>query len=210
MIKLPATPDGYPDWNYMEQYMRSVMENCEKKYQTLVRISQEKHQVDTTAWGEFRVDSFFEVIPVKHKLSRVDLDDTGCPVYSSDTKNNGVFGFYPNKPEFTISDDNPVMVVFGDHTKSMNIVKESFCVMDNVKVLKPIVNNEMALLFLTTIWRNMIPDLGYARHWNVAKDILIKLPITSSGEPDWNYMEQYMKRIMQRQQNVVDALSRIA
>lgn len=25
-IKLPATPDGQPDWNYMESYMRSIME----------------------------------------------------------------------------------------------------------------------------------------------------------------------------------------
>lgn len=167
-------------------------------------------KMDTSTWKEFRVDSLFEVIPVKHRLGRVDLDDIGCPVYSSDTRNNGVLGFYSDVPEFKIDDNNPMMIVFGDHTKSMNIVTESFCVMDNVKVLNPIVKNEMALLFLTTVWRSMIPDLGYARHWNVAKNILIKLPATSSGDPDWNYMEQYMRSVMENCEKKYQTLVRIS
>ena len=32
-------------------------------------------------------------------------------------------------------------------------------------------------------------------------DTMIWLPITSSGEPDWNYMESYMKSIMKETEN---------
>lgn len=154
----------------------------------------------------------FAEMAVRHKLSKADLDDAGHPVYSSDTQNNGILGYYDGEPEFFITDENPFMVVFGDHTKSMNIVQEDFSVMDNVKVLRPSLSGMQSievLLFVTTIWRSLIPDLGYARHWSVAKQCSLMLPVAASGEPDWAYMEDYMQGVMDRQAYVIDCLKKI-
>lgn len=163
-----------------------------------------------SSWYDFVVDDLFELLPVKHKLSKVDLSDTGHSVYSSETSNNGVLGFYDGSPEFVVDMLRPVYVVFGDHTCSMNIVTDSFSVMDNVKVLLPRRGNVLSMLFVTTVWKKVIPYLGYARHWSVAKDCVVKLPVTPDVEPDWDYMEQYMKSVMDRQAHVIDSLTRIS
>lgn len=39
-----------------------------------------------------------------------------------------------------------------------------------------------------------------------AMDITFKLPITSTGEPDWQYMEDYMRRIMDKSEQIISDL----
>jgi hypothetical protein len=63
------------------------------------------------------------------------VDDGEIPVYSSDTSNNGIIGYTNREAEFIVSHENPIYLVFGDHTRSLNIVFHSFNVTDNVKVL---------------------------------------------------------------------------
>ena len=42
----------------------------------------------------------------------------------------------------------------------------------------------------------------------VLKAESIKLPVTPSGEPDWQYMEEYMKSVMDEQEKVVKRLGK--
>ena len=54
----------------------------------------------------------------------------------------------------------------------------------------------------------MLPKYDY-KHVVTADRLLneiIKLPVTVSGEPDWAYMEQYMRDVMDRQAYVVQCL----
>ena len=37
----------------------------------------------------------------------------------------------------------------------------------------------------------------------VLKREMIKLPITSDGVPDWNYMEQYMERLQKKAEKLI-------
>ena len=83
--------------------------------------------------------------------------------------------------------------------------------MDNVKVLKPKINiNILITKYITTVWKSSIPNLGYARHWSVAEKIDILLPTTSKGKPDWEYMESYMKNIMQESEIKIKNLEKIS
>lgn len=50
-------------------------------------------------------------------------------------------------------------------------------------------------MFIITIWQKGIPNLGYARHWSIAKNIQIKLPITQNGEIDFNFMESFVAEL---------------
>ena len=78
--------------------------------------------------------------------------------------------------------------------------------MDNVKVLTAEIHNYNVLLFIITSWLRNIPDLGYARHWSIAETSKIHLPITTNGEPDWQYMEDYMKRQLDEAELAVSQL----
>ncbi|MFW9606724.1 MAG: restriction endonuclease subunit S, partial [Pseudomonas sp.] len=131
-------------------------------------------------WGEYKYDELFTICTVKNKLTKNDLEAKGkIPVYSSESSNNGVVGFTNKKADFVVCENNPIYVVFGDHTISLNIATNSFCVMDNVKVLT--LNSKLtinALLYIMASWKKCIPNKGYARHWSLAQKALFNLPKT--------------------------------
>ena len=172
-------------------------------YGSLSQVSKRKCEI-------FRVMDLFKLLKVTNKLSKENLSaNYTYPAYSSDTTNNGIIG-YTNNPEFVCDDKVPVYIVFGDHTRTFNIARESFSVLDNVKVLIPCCNNDNVLLYLTSVWQKQIPNLGYSRHWKVAQNCLFPLPIQTSAAnnpiidpeckyhpegyiPDWDFMEQYIK-----------------
>ena len=191
---LPATPDGQPDWDYMESYMKAVMEESEKSFENLKEVDGIKHLIDVSGWGEFDVNNFFTVLSGRNKLSNVDIDGGDTPVYSSNSFNGGIFGYTTKEPDYVVDETNPFYVTFGDHTKAVNIADKSFCVMDNVKILTTEIRNYDVLYFIIISWLRNVPDLGYARHWSIAEASKIHLPIDANGKPDWQYMEDYMRR----------------
>ena len=135
----------------------------------------------------------FSVEKQSIKLSERDLSGTGqIPVFSSQTSNNGVMGFTNKVADFFVK-DTPALI-FGDHTKSMDISNHSFCAADNVKVLRPHNIPFDALFYVSCAWKKRIPDMGYARHWRKAKKVGIELPVTDSGEPDYAYMAEYVQQ----------------
>lgn len=208
IIKLPVTSSGDPDWNYMEQYMHSVMENCEKKYQTLVRISQEKHRVDTTAWGEFRVGDLFICDTTLSIPSKNDLNDGNLPYITRSAVNNGFSGTCGNADHLNkgqcITIGAEGFVAFWQH--------DDFVAGNKVYTIRHKKMNEMSGLFICAALNTLSSRYSFAeaRILDKIKDEVILLPIVYEDVPDWDYMEQYMKRIMQRQSGVVDALKKIA
>ena len=148
----------------------------------------------------------FELQKVTNMLSKEELsDDFEFPAYSSDSSNNGIIGF-TNNPEFICDDITPVYITFGDHTRTVNIAKKSFSVLDNVKVLKPFTSNEKYLLFIISSWKKQIPNLGYARHWKVARNCKIQLPLKEKSlafsnpcdnikNIDFDFMESFIREL---------------
>nr|WP_318025184.1 restriction endonuclease subunit S [Ureaplasma parvum] len=146
-------------------------------------------------WAEYKVLNLFDNKKVSKKLNKEKCDIEGkYPVFSSETSNNGIIG-YTNEPEFICNEETPIYVNFGDHTRSFNLTKESFSVLDNVKVLKPKQkHNYKTLLFITTLWKKDIPNLGYSRHWKIAKDSIIKLPM-KNNQIDFEFIENFIAEL---------------
>ena len=139
----------------------------------------------------------FKPQKIKNKLSKDDLSNSyKYPAYSADSTNNGVVG-YTDHPEFICSEATPVFVIFGDHTRTINIARKSFSVLDNVKVLLPLPgvrNSNNVLFFIISVWKKQIPDLGYARHWKVAEKCVLPLP-TKNGKIDFDFMESFIAEL---------------
>lgn len=130
-------------------------------------------------------------------LSKEDLSNRyEYPAYSAESTNNGIIG-YTKHPEFICDKEHPIYITFGDHTRTFNIAKKSFSVLDNVKVLLPIINNYRSLLWIITAWQKEIPNLGYARHWKIAKNCIIQLP-TKCGQIDFEFMESFVAELETR------------
>ena len=50
-------------------------------------------------------------------------------------------------------------------------------------------------------------DYGNKFRRDIAVELMVKLPITSTGEPDWQYMEDYMKALMDKSEHIIHNLA---
>ncbi len=161
-------------------------------------------QLNAIKWGEFSYETIYELQKTTKLLSKKDCVENGkIPLFTSDSKNNGIVGYVNCKPSYKLK-NNQCMVVFGDHTRTFNIAKNDFCIADNVKVLKPIKDFSIRiLLFINTMWGKKIIDKGYARHWSLAKTAKIQLPLKPTANAqtidgiDFNFMEKFIAELEQ-------------
>ena len=149
----------------------------------------------------------------------MQLDENGkYDVYSAISTNNGIMGKTLLEPEYIIDEFTPYYICFGDHTRKFSVAKSSFSVMDNVKVLKTIETTELkSILFIITTWQKGIKDLGYSRHWKLAKNTKILLPIDSNGNIDYEYMnilisaiqKEVIKGVVDYADKNIDAMKKV-
>lgn len=153
-------------------------------------------KLSAVEWGEYSYHSLFESVAVKRKLDKSMFNICSeTPVFSAESANNGIAGYTKLNADFVVDDKHPIYVVFGDHTRSFNFATRSFCVTDNVKVLRPIITYSMkSLMFITSAWRRCIPDKGYARHWSLAEKAVFQLP-TRNGKIDFDFMENFIAEL---------------
>ncbi|MDG4922777.1 restriction endonuclease subunit S [Glaesserella parasuis] len=160
-------------------------------------LTQELQQVK---WAEYSCSELFQVVSGSKIKNKSELPEIGnYPVYSSD--NNGVVG-YTDMPTYICDESRKFYVVFGDHTRTFNIATKSFSILDNVKVLKPLQRVSLRqLLFIISSWKKEIPDLGYARHWKIAKEVKLSLPIKPNANSDklaqidFDFMENFISQL---------------
>ena len=76
--------------------------------------------------------------------------------------------------------------------------------MDNVKVLslKEIIAVKV-LLFIVSSWKRCIPDLGYSRHWSLAKNALFSLPMLKN-KIDFDFIETFITKLEQERISQLD------
>lgn len=205
-IFLPVDEAGNIDWAYMQERIAELEQERIAELDVYLKISgledyeltDEDRKIlenhNPYGFGEFRITDLFSLQPASEKVSKLEFAPNGkIPAYSSDTRNNGCLGFVNQKPTFYVTEKIPTYLIFGDHTKTTNIVHQDFCVLDNVKVLIPKEKiSDEALLYITTAWKKAIPNLGYARHWSIANKVKFKLPIINNGI-DIIYMERYIR-----------------
>jgi hypothetical protein len=75
---------------------------------------------------------------------------------------------------------------------------EPFFALDDVNVLYPKFElNPAIALFLCAIIRREKFRYNYGRKWHLERmnETAVRLPATSAKEPDWNFMEKYIKSL---------------
>ena len=209
-IRLPTDSNGQPDWDYMESYMKAVMEKCEKTLENLKRTDDAKHLIDVRKWGEFRVGDLFDISrPIarstqKYEKGNIAFVASGC-------FNNGVVDYLKPKDEKDYDEGNCLTISPVDGYTFYQ--KDRFLgrggAGSSIIILRNDMLNELRGQYLSTVIRFAGKAWNYANMSNKAKlaDTIINLPITSTGEPDWQYMESYMKSVMNNSEQTISNLS---
>lgn len=107
IVRLPATPDGAPDWAYMESYMADLEAKVAESL-TLLQAAKdvEKKKVDTREWGSFALGTLFNIVKGK-RLTKAEMKSGKIPFIGSSALNNGCTAMIGNDknqhPENTIT-----------------------------------------------------------------------------------------------------------
>ena len=215
IIKLPATSDGQPDWDYMESYMKAVMEESEKSLENLRKADDTKHLIDVSRWKRFHLyDDCMFGIDMGTKMDKAKMKELHPSVnfVGRANANNGITTCVDK-----IDDIEPypssymTLSLGGEYLGSCFIQPKSFYTSQNVIVLIPNDNmTDNVKRFIATMifkesrskYKAFVDELN--RH--IKTDFSILLPITSTGEPDWQYMEDYMKVVMDKSEQIISDL----
>lgn len=188
-ILLPSNEKGLPDFEFMENYIKKIY------IPITTQISKKDLFFDTSQWGKFKLTELFYIKGTKTtKLE--DLEEYGkgnYPYITTQSANNSVASFYNY-----YSENGNVLIIDSAVAGFCSYQDKDFSASDHVEKLIPKFNlNKYTGLFLTTIINQENCRYNYGRKFNQEKikNTTIKLPQTSSGEPDWEYMENYIKAL---------------
>lgn len=210
VISLPATSDGQPNWQYMEDYMKAVMEESEKSLENLMKADDTKHLIDVSGWGKFSCKELFECKNTGNILARDVINGSGdTPYVTASGYNNGVVA-YIDASNYEIIKGHCILV--GGKTFTITYQKDDFVSNDSHNFTIRVKDYDISDLDYLYLVSMIYTYFGQKYSWNdaVTKDKLfnesIPLPITSTGEPDWQRMENYMRRIMNKSEQIISDL----
>lgn len=148
-------------------------------------------------WEEFSLDGIAEIITNK-RLERSKLRPGDTPYIASSAENNGVTSFTSNTHSSTHERVlgvnyngsvgktfyHPYQAVFTDDVKTVRLRDRD-------------AEDHHALLFLATCIEHQRHKYGYGYKFNghrMARQRIL-LPVTAEGDPDWQFMSSYGRRV---------------
>jgi type I restriction-modification system DNA methylase subunit len=148
----------------------------------------------------FTYEDLFEVnIGKSIDLNKLEASGNGINYVGRTEENNGITAKVINDGSFEIYQDGCITVpMVGNELKS-SYQTEPFCVSQNIAILKPkkFTLNPFIAIFLNTIIRKDRFRFAYGRTLSLdrLKMLKIKLPVDKNGNPNWKFMEDYIKSL---------------
>lgn len=181
-LEMPASP---PDWVDTKEI--PTVEGLGRS--ELPRVAFEGAE----NWGEFEIGSLFDVLKGK-RVTKADRRPGDTRFISASDSNNGVTDMCDLDPIFPA---NTLSVPYDGSIGFAFYQDKPYFALDSVQVLVPKEEgvSSLALLFAATMVRHERWRFSYGYKWHLKRmrSTKIKLPSTSSGEPDWDWMDRYMR-----------------
>ena len=152
--------------------------------------------LDIDKWTEFLLEDLFRITSSGDSLLKDAGGEGKTPYISSTEYNNGVTAFV----DIPASNKGNVLTVNrgGSVGKIFYQPRDFLATPVDVRILKPKFElNQYIGLFLSVLIEREKFRFNYSRKMGTArlKNLRIKLPSTSKGHPDWEFMERYIKSL---------------
>jgi len=147
---------------------------------------------DPVDWHDFPLEQLFQIKKGKRVTKANRLPGT-TPFIGASDKNNGITDWNDIAPIFPAG---TLSVPYNGSVGYSFYQDQPYFASDDIQVLIPKQQiSRWALLFVSTMIRHEKDRFTYGYKWNLArmKKTTLRLPATSAGDPDWEYMERYMK-----------------
>lgn len=208
-IKLPVTPDGTPDWKYMEDFVKDqIIPQLPKKAQRVwlqkydtTPQKQEQMKLNTEEWKWFSVENLFDLEVTKGSTTDELTEGNEIPYIAAKHNNNGceMMCAREDNLQFISKGNCIVFICLGAGSAGYALYQGGDFIGMSGKTMcgyNPNLNQYNGI-FLATILTKERPKYSFGRSWtgDRLKKTRIKLPTTPSGEPDWKFMEDYIKSL---------------
>jgi len=146
-------------------------------------------------WKEFRYDALFD-IKKGQRLTKYEMSDGDTPFIGAIDSNNGYRQYVSapaNHPGGTIT-----VNYNGNGVAEAFYQSAPFRASDDVNILYPKFQmNAFVALFICALIRREKYRFSYGRKWHLGrmKEAVMRLPATSTGDPDWKFIESYVKSL---------------
>ena len=209
-VMLPVTDDGEPDYQFMEDYVRELMIAKRKQYRDFVEKRLAELGVDVKNIGggyreslasreckEFFLEDLF-IVKAGKRLTNADKVDGDRPFIGATDNTNGVTGFVDNENN---SIDRNVLGVNYNGAPCIGFYHPYECIFtDDVKRLhlKNYEDNAYVLLFMKSVIMQQRTKYSYGYKFNERRMLrqLLSVPVTETGEPDYEFMEEFGRKMM--------------
>jgi len=181
-----------------------------------------KNKIDTDLWKVFLIENLFYKCDLKFKkstfnkgtdISLVKTDEFNLPLVNAKHYNNGIM-YYGREEDFDYETMTIDIVADGAASTGdvyaqphrTGVLYNAYLIKSHFKV------TENILFYLATVIQTSIKKkFGYENKctWDKVKKLEIKLPTDINNEPDWNYMEVYMKNIMKEAEENIKNLKMV-
>lgn len=216
IVRLPATPDGAPDWAYMESYMANLETKVAESLTMLQAAKDaEKKKVDTREWGEFHLYDIFSISMGnkfdRSKMCEVDeginfvgrsalTNGVACAVTSVEDKKGNTVQPYPA---------GDITIALGGSIGAAFVQDREFYTSQNVCVLHtddPSITERAKWFVSASITASCGNYEAFTDELNrhIRTDFIIRLPVDKTSQPDWAYMEEYMRKVERKTEGMLN------
>lgn len=166
--------------------------------------------IDTSQWKEFRIGDLFEVIRGRSQIMRL-LEEGKTPLIAAARANQGVAGYYDVLPEYS---DAITVSCNGVGCGSVFYHDGPFSITGDASVMKEKqIMSRASKLYITAVC-----DLIFSKKYSYSEkcnpagllEEKVNLPATSSGDPDWAYMDSFMGKILEEEESSAKQLAALA
>ena len=208
-ILLPINSKGEPDYEFMENYIKELMDKKRQKFIEYVKKEvnnikiNDSSNLDNKKWKEFKINELFSVTGTITTHPSNLIKDGNIPRITCSATNNGLDNFYKNLP----TEKGGVITIDSAAIGFTSYQGYNFIATDHVEKIS-FKNSKKILVFHGLFIKQLIDkaidkkyNYGYKFSQSRIKKQIILLPINSKGEPDYEFMENYIKNIMIKKYN---------
>ena len=179
-------PNKMPDWVNQTPISKSISKEP---------IQKKRFNLSDRKWINFRYDNLFKIERGRGARKKDITKDGTTPFVTSIDNNNGWTGKVPFKPQHI---SNVIGVNRNGSIAEAFYQPLPFCATEDVHVFKPKFKfNQYRAMFLISLIRKEQYRYSFGRKWGLKRmnESIIKLPVDENNNPDWQFMEDYIKSL---------------
>lgn len=198
IIRLPATIEGKPDWEYMESFIDNLHSRKAK-----TAISQKSRPFSVDDWKEYRLNELYDITTGDgYSRNAMTEYEPSVNFVSRISFGNGVVGRVDKLDGIEPHPAGLMTIALGgSYLGSAFVQLQPFYTAAHMSIATP-KYPEMSLfvqLFIATLIRKEARSkycaFGRELDTHINREFSVKLPVDDFGNPDWIWMEQYMKSL---------------